>query len=405
MLPPAVTLEDLRYVYDPQMHATMLRDAPRNRFYAACLKNHRKDIEGNVVVDIGAGSGVLAALAVRYGKAGHVHAVEAMPEVARNIPEVLKSALSVEEDSERRITVHSGLIQSICQNPPLGWPKKVAVLVSEWFGMMGLSEGIALPLVQCRDCFVPTPHMIPGRLSVWIQAAMAPPRKGSHFQCGPALANVDSLVGKPHLLLDVDLQHCTNEDMFEAVTQRLSAVRHRDNMGNDSKRTENSVCGLLGWFDLYCCSEHHDTVLQTGPTALDTHWHQTWLPFEEPVLLPADFDVCMRVIHDQRWSDGMPVLAVDVKHVVSSCGGGMDARFLLECGRCLYDTGLDVEPLCKRRKPSDPEPRMGETCLAAEVPYSQSDIAEICKLAKQVVSDGPSELRERKTNLWIEYIR
>ena len=34
------------------------------------------------------------------------------------------------------------------------------------------------------------------------------------------------------------------------------------------------VCGLVGWFDLYCCASHPELVLATGPGAPLTHWTQ-----------------------------------------------------------------------------------------------------------------------------------
>ena len=83
----AVSLRDLRAVYDPEMHLAMLRDARRNDFYRRCLQRH-PEFRGHVAVDVGAGCGVLSAMAVAEGI--FVHAVEALPEVARLIEQVLR---------------------------------------------------------------------------------------------------------------------------------------------------------------------------------------------------------------------------------------------------------------------------------------------------------------------------
>lgn len=44
--PLEVSREDLRAVYDPEMHLMMLRDSSRHRFYARCLLEHRTELEG-----------------------------------------------------------------------------------------------------------------------------------------------------------------------------------------------------------------------------------------------------------------------------------------------------------------------------------------------------------------------
>ncbi|CAE7259435.1 prmt6, partial [Symbiodinium natans] len=91
-----VSLHDLRAVYDPEMHLSMLRDSRRHQFYDQCLAKHVSELRGKVVIDVGAGTGILSALAVRGG-AAQVHAVEALPELCKLIPKVLAGALPKEE--------------------------------------------------------------------------------------------------------------------------------------------------------------------------------------------------------------------------------------------------------------------------------------------------------------------
>ncbi|OLP90771.1 Protein arginine N-methyltransferase 6 [Symbiodinium microadriaticum] len=72
-----VSLHDLRAVYDPEMHLSMLRDCRRHEFYDQCLARRISEVRGKVVIDVGAGTGILSALAARGG-AAQVHAVEAL---------------------------------------------------------------------------------------------------------------------------------------------------------------------------------------------------------------------------------------------------------------------------------------------------------------------------------------
>merc|ERR1712007_345978 len=122
-------------------------------------------------------------------------------------------------------------------------------------------------------------------------------------------------------------------------------------------------------------------------------------PFEDPVLPPVEFDVRLRIANDHSWVDGLPKLAVDVERIVSGhakqCSdSSMNARFLLECGRCSYNTNLDAEPPSKRHKALDPASCIPLEGLAREVHFSPSHVAEICRLAKRAVVDGPSETHE-----------
>eukprot|EP00913_Durusdinium_trenchii_P022318 g20969.t1 len=67
------------------------------------------ELEGKVAVDLGAGIGILSALAVRFGRLKEVHAVEALPE------------------ESAKVTVHCGFAEEVCDRP--GWPGSGAALI------------------------------------------------------------------------------------------------------------------------------------------------------------------------------------------------------------------------------------------------------------------------------------
>merc|ERR1712217_573531 len=171
---------------------------------------------------------------------------------------------------------------------------------------MALNEGMALPVLQCRDMFDPKPHMIPGRVKIWMQAATSKPERAACYECGPTSVDVSALVGSPALILDVDLARCTPKEMFEAPAMRLSV--HCDRPSDVTSK----IRGLVGWFDLVCCDAHAETVLETGPHAPGTHWEQMWLPFEDPIALPVDFDIRLRISNRRTATCVLPELAVDV---------------------------------------------------------------------------------------------
>src|SRR5687767_7106476 len=71
----------------PGYHRSMLADAPRNDFYARAIRETVRP--GDVVLDIGTGSGLLAMLAAQAG-AARVVACEANPALAATAREIVK---------------------------------------------------------------------------------------------------------------------------------------------------------------------------------------------------------------------------------------------------------------------------------------------------------------------------
>ncbi|CAJ1408200.1 unnamed protein product [Effrenium voratum] len=341
---PSVSLHDLRAVYDPEMHVAMLRDGSRHRFYGQCLLMH-PELKGQVAIDVGAGTGIMSAMAVLQGKLGKVHAVEALPEVCRLIPRVLEATL--EPEDRDKVEVHCGFVEEVLDKQPNGWPQHVQLIISEWLGIMGLNEGMVRPLLHCRDAFDPKPHMLPGLLRIWVQ-----PCEGDG-RCGPAVIRSEQLRGTPQLVLEADLNTCSLEDLFVTCTVQLGAS------------------GLVGWFDLQCCAEHQ-LVLSTSPHAAATHWAQCWLPFGER--LDGAARLRLRLAPQ---STGLPELCVELTPPPGAPLRGM--RFFLDRGvveRFGGEDGEDAQGGAKRRRTEDIEAR-----------YFPSDIAELLSLAKAAVRD------------------
>jgi predicted RNA methylase len=71
----------------PGFHRSMLADAPRNDFYAQAIRATVRP--GDVVLDIGTGSGLLAMLAAQAG-AARVVACEANPALAATAREIVR---------------------------------------------------------------------------------------------------------------------------------------------------------------------------------------------------------------------------------------------------------------------------------------------------------------------------
>lgn len=123
--PPGLSDPTPRGFARPTIHVVMLDDEPRTRGYIRALEAVMKS--GDVVVDIGTGTGVLATAAARAG-AAHVHAIES-------------SGIA---DAAERVFVANGVADRVTllrgRSTQLTLPERADVLVTELIGNDPLDE-------------------------------------------------------------------------------------------------------------------------------------------------------------------------------------------------------------------------------------------------------------------------
>ncbi|KAL1081639.1 hypothetical protein V6Z11_D09G079400 [Gossypium hirsutum] len=121
----------------------------KGTYYAAVIEN-RVDFTGRVVVDVGAGSGILSLFAAQAG-AKHVYAVEAseMADYARKL-------ITGNPTLGQRITVIKGKVEEV------ELPEKADILISEPMGTVLVNERMLESYIIARDRFlVPNGKMFP----------------------------------------------------------------------------------------------------------------------------------------------------------------------------------------------------------------------------------------------------
>ena len=110
---------------------------------------------GDVVLDVGAGTGILSLFAARAG-AARVYAVE------RTTVAVMAQELAAANGAADTVRVIHGDIMDI------ELPERVDVIVSEWLGGFGIDEGMLAPVVAARDRWLkPGGVMIPSSVTAW----------------------------------------------------------------------------------------------------------------------------------------------------------------------------------------------------------------------------------------------
>lgn len=134
------------------IHEEMLKDTVRTRTYQQAIMNNPNDFKDKIVLDIGAGTGILSIFAARAG-AKHVYAIE-FAEIATFAKEIIRK-----NGLQNKITVIKGKMEEV--NLPV---PKVDIIISEWMGYFLLYESMLDSVLWARDKYlVQGGKMLPGR--------------------------------------------------------------------------------------------------------------------------------------------------------------------------------------------------------------------------------------------------
>ena len=136
-----------------EVHRTMICDRVRTGAFRRAIDSVVRP--GDIVLDVGAGSGILSVFAARAG-AARVYAVE------RTSAAVLAQELAAANGVAEIVRVIHGDVTDI------ELPERVDVIVSEWLGGFGIDEGMLVPVIVARDRWLkPGGVMIPRLVMAW----------------------------------------------------------------------------------------------------------------------------------------------------------------------------------------------------------------------------------------------
>ena len=258
-------------------HRSLLDDESRcEAFFEAISAVVRP---GDVVLDIGTGTGLLALFACQAG-ASRVYAVEhgAIADVAEQ--------LFVENGYRDRVELLRG------RSVDMEVPELVDVVVSETLWNFGLGEGIVRTLADAKKRFLkPGGALIPSSVDLRLAPIEHPsfyanlqawkrPRFGVDFSsmCNLACNNVYRAVLSPDMLL--------------SDAETLSSVRLGEDaavIGGSSEfivRRAGVMHALGGWFDAELASGYR---LDNQPPSQAPSWKHAVLPLERPIVVePGD---------------------------------------------------------------------------------------------------------------------
>ncbi len=286
--------EYLKPYGDIELQRRMVSDRPRTSAFAAAIRQVVQP--GDVVLDVGTGTGILAMLAAQAG-ARKVYAID-----ATEIAEVAACLVAANGLTDQIQILHGVASE-------LQLTEKVDLIISEWLGNAAFAEGMLHAVLDARDQHLaPTGRMLPSKVRVLIAPLDEPIlynaegpgfwRERIHGLDFSSLQEVELSQGRTtqirvepaavlapgQVLLELDLLKASAEDVWFDGLRSFIPVR------------DGVLNGFCLWFEAELCE---GIVLDTGPFSPETHWAQTYLCFSpQPVRAGERIEVSVEFSYD-----------------------------------------------------------------------------------------------------------
>ncbi len=287
--------------YGMLMHQqNMLLDSVRTAAYQEAICGNPADFAGKVVLDVGAGTGILSFFAARAG-ARRVYAIEASG-MARHAQRLVES-----NGLAHVITVIQGKVEDVTIDEP------VDVIISEPMGVLLVHERMMESFIVARDRFL-RPRTGDGPFQVVAPSQMFPSRGTIALAPFSDIALYSDAMGKISFwnsrdFYGVDLSALTEGAATAQFSQAIvgpidgrtlmagAAVHSLDfctvSVGELCAFTvpfaftctlTGLIHGLAGWFDVHFLgSATPPRVLSTSPQSDTTHWYQVRFLLDHPI--------------------------------------------------------------------------------------------------------------------------
>lgn len=304
MLEPSELFPEVPNLYEfPSVHAGMLFDRERVAKYRDAI--FKAVQPGDIVADIGTGTGLLAFFSLQAG-AKRVHAIERSAAIRW----------------ARRLARDNGFADSIVfhqddsRDVEIG--ERVDVIVSELIGHIAFEEGMVESLVDARRRFLRQGgSVLP--LKVALRAALVSEQQ-VYRQCIDCWGTIhginysqlrDEAVNACYLTSFRDRDLLSNPTTFFSVDFD-KPVRKQVLGGTRSFETCRSgkLNGVALWFDAELVP---GIGLSSGPWT-ETHWQQCFVPIDEPLNVEANERIAVSLeMHLRRSRDAAFELKVQIK--------------------------------------------------------------------------------------------
>jgi protein arginine N-methyltransferase 1 len=252
----------------------MLADRGRVASYQEAI--HKVVKPGDIVADIGTGSGILAFFAVQAG-ARKVYAVE-----QGDIIEDAKKLAEINGFADKIVFIKG-------RSDKIELPEKVDVIVSELLGSFGLEESVFKSTIDARRRFLKSGgRLIPD----WLELYLVPVESEAIWEehigfWSNGLGGLDFSAVEGYAVSQRYITDCSSgvsqlaaPSMITHISfdeiDKVPSVFHGESVIGKT----GDLHGLVGYFRTGLSS---GVILSTAPEEPQTHWRQTFFPMQEAV--------------------------------------------------------------------------------------------------------------------------
>lgn len=265
------------------VHALMVSDKYRLNQFSRAIKKQIKP--GDIVADIGTGTGLLAFLCLKAG-AKRVHAIESSSSIRW-----AKSVAKANGFDGRMVFHHNNSMKV-----DLG--EKVNLIISELIGHVGFEEGIAGCLVDARKRFLaPGGRVIPLSLQLCSSLVTETDCYQKYIDCWTNIDGIDFSALKSDAIQSVyiariDEQKIVSEPSVIAHIDFENQIKPVFKTKHVFKASRASiVTGLALWFK----SDLADGIMLSSMPGIETHWQQCFIPAIQHINVKKNQNVCARI--------------------------------------------------------------------------------------------------------------
>ena len=280
-VPPNVTLRghDLPLEY----HRRLLDDVQRVAAYERAIRVLVQP--GDVVLDLGTGTGILAMLAARRGAT--VHAVESTA-IARVASELVRH-----NGLDDRVTVHHA---DILEMEPV---EPVDLLITECMGRFVVDDGMLAALDVATSWLKPGGRVCPARIDMWWAPVgnfeLRPVELFDEGFFGLDLSPAQVYAFHTAYMAQLAASACLAAPARYARVVPGEALKRYRSEASFELRTGGVLKGIAGWFDAHLAES---VVLSTAP-GIETHWGQYVFPVPHVAVEVGDrVDVTLELATD-----------------------------------------------------------------------------------------------------------